>query len=45
MSIEQTTKTFVVLFSIMFLISTMRLLFNFLNVNLRSHYRFVKLNT
>ena len=44
-SIEQTIKTFVVLFSIMFLISTTQLLFNFLNVNLQSYYQFMKLNT
>ena len=37
-------KIFVVQFLIMFLILKAWLLFNFLTVNSRSHYRFVKLN-
>ena len=44
MSIELIIKTFVVQFLIMFLILKTRLLFDFLNVNSRSHYRFIKQN-
>ena len=44
MQIKLIIKILVVLFLNIFLILITQLLFNFLNVNLQSYYRFIKLN-
>ena len=45
MQIELIIKILVALFLNISLILTAQLLFNFLNVNSRSYYQFIKLNT